>query len=212
MFTDFDLSVRYLPGADVKKVIRHVKEALKDSLSLDTDRQRVAYEVQKALSDPTLKYRTELEEKLKKQDADIEELLVSRDRDREKHELDVKKMELERNVEFEKLNRQVQEMAQKSAKYEKDLGIILKKHKRAWYLMKAFLSFFILAFLVKLFWLLIDYRKETISAPEILKISILVTAIAAWVGIISTKKLLSIILFVFAALGILFSAWRVFVK
>jgi predicted nucleic acid-binding protein len=212
MFTDFDLSVRNLPGADVKKVIRRVKGALHGSISLDTDRKKIAYEVQKALSDPSLKYRTEMEEKFKKKDDEIEELLKGRDRDRDKYDLEVRKIKLDHDIKYEKLNRQVQEMAQKSSDYEKELDAIQKKHKTACYLLKVFLSIFILAILVRGFWWLIDYRKEAINNPELLKISSLVTAIAAWVGIICTKKILSIISFIFSVLGALFTAWKAFVK
>ena len=71
MFTDMDLTIRALPGEDVQKVIRRVKKALGGNLS-NVDQRNISYEVQKALTDPTLNYRTELESRLRKLQKDYD--------------------------------------------------------------------------------------------------------------------------------------------
>ena len=73
MFTDMDLTIRALPGEDVQKVIRRVKKVLGGNLD-GSNRKNVAYEVQKALTDPTLKYRTELENEVRRLKKDYDSL------------------------------------------------------------------------------------------------------------------------------------------
>jgi len=210
MFTDFDLSVRQLPGADVKKVIRGVKEALDGTLPLDNERQRVAYEIQKALSDPTLKYRTELENALKEHKAEIKALKEARDRDRDKHALEVERIESTHRMEFEDLNRKLQAMGAKGEDYELQVEGLLKKHQKVWFFFKVFGSFVVLALLLRGCWWIIGVQSAWFAKPLLCKVSVSVVATAAWVGIISPKKLLSTILFILAVLGVLFTAWAAF--
>jgi predicted nucleic acid-binding protein len=61
MFADMDLSIRRLPAKDIKRVIGKVRDAVGDDIH-STDKKQLAYEVQKAFSDPTLAYRTKHEE------------------------------------------------------------------------------------------------------------------------------------------------------
>lgn len=63
IFTNFDLSIKALPGPDVKRIIRRVKHAIDGPLD-DASREALAHEVQKALQDPTLSYRVGLEEQI----------------------------------------------------------------------------------------------------------------------------------------------------
>jgi len=212
MFTDFDLSVRQLPGADVKKVIRGVKEALDGTLPLENERNRVAYEIQKALSDPTLKYRTELEDALKAYKAEIKALKEARDRDSDKHALEVERIESKHRIEFEDLNRKLQAMAAKSEDYELQVKGLLKKHQTAWFLFKAFGSFVVLALLLRGCWWFIGFKSAWFAKPLLCKVLISVTAITTWVGIVSPKAILSTILFIIAVLSLLLSAWAAFVK
>lgn len=210
MFTDFDLSVRQLPGEDVKKVIRGVKKALDGKLPLDTERQRVAYEVQKALSDPTLKYRTELEQALKEREAQIERIEEARTRDREKLELVLERVKTEHRTEFEELNATLREMGEKSEEYEQEVESLLKKQRVAWLLFKAFSSLALFGAGVLCCWWLVDWRGDSVINPLLCKVSVAAAAVAAWVGIMSRQKLVSLILFVLAVLGVLYTAWGVF--
>ncbi len=210
MFTDFDLSVRQLPGDDVKKVIRRVKRALDGKLPLDMERQRVAYEVQKALSDPTLKYRTESERVLKEREAQIRDIKEARDRDREKHELELQSVEIKHRTEFEDLNRKLHAMEAKGNEYEVQVERLLEKHKVTWFLFKAFTSLALLGVAVVVCWRFVDSRSNSVAEPFLCKVSVAVSAGAAWVGIIIPKKLVSIVLFILAVLGVLFSAWSLF--
>jgi len=210
MFTDFDLSVRQLPAVDVKKVIRRVKGALDGGVPLQSERERVAYEVQKALSDPTLKYRTALEEDLKQREAQIKALKEAQDRDREKHDLQVQRIESKQRAKLEELNRKLGAMAEKSKQYEVQMERILKKHKMAWFLFKAFLSLALLGGAVRGCWWFIDSQSNSVTDPLLCKVSVAVAAGAALVGIISPKRWLSVALFILAVLGFLYSAWVVF--
>ncbi len=171
----------------------------------------MAYEVQKALSDPTLKYRTKLEEDLKEQEAEIRTLHDKRDMEKNKHELEVERIKTEHKVQFEDLNRKILQMTEKSQEYQAEVQRLLKKHKTAWNLLLTFGSFVVLALLLKACWWYIDSLSESIKAPILCKVSVSVAAITALVGIISRKKWWSVILFVLTALGVLFSAWTLFV-
>jgi len=212
MFTDFDLSVRQVPGDDVKKVIRRVKKALDGTLPLDTERERVAYEVQKALSDPTLKYRTQLEEDLKERESQIKALEDARVRDCEKHELEVQRIKSEHRNQFETLNRQLYTMVEKSKEYDVQIETLLKKHKMAWFLLKAFGSFALLCAAVIVCCRLVDSYSEFVTHPLLFKVSVGMAAGAAWLGIISPKKWLSVFMFILTVLGVLYAAWAVFVR
>ncbi len=207
MFTDFDLSVRRLPGEDVKKVIRRVKVALDGSIPLDAERQRVAYEVQKALSDPTLKYRTKLEEALKEKESQIKLNEEARERDRQKHDLEVESMESKHRTEFEELNRKLAVMTERGKQYEVQIEGILKKHRVAWFCFKAFGGIVVLALLVRGSWWLVDASSEVVVRPLLCKVSVLVAGVATWVAIISPRRLLSVVLFVLAALTGLYAVW-----
>ena len=211
MFTDFDLSVRQLPADDVKKVIRRVKGALVGGVTLQSERERVAYEVQKALSDPTLKYRTALEEALKQSEDQIKSLKEAQAIEREKHDLEVQIIERKRITELEDLNRKLDAMAEKGKNYKVEMERILKKHKMAWFLFKAFGSFVVFALLVRICWWLIDAQNEFVNKPLLCKVSVSVAAIAAWIGIVIPKRLLSMIFFILAVLTMLYTAWKAFV-
>ncbi len=74
MFTDIDLHIRALPGPDVKKIIRTVKKSLGGSSIGEAELKQVAYEVQKAFSDPMLGHKVAFEERL----AELKAALKSR--------------------------------------------------------------------------------------------------------------------------------------
>ena len=101
MFTDFDVSIQALPGEDVKRIIRHVKQEVKGSTYYSEDeRKMVVYEVQKALADPTLGYKKSIEAEIGERNARIAKLESARQEDNDHYQMQIDQINQETSQEI----------------------------------------------------------------------------------------------------------------
>ena len=105
------------------------------------------------------------------------------------------------------LDRKLRKMADKTERDGVEIERLVKKHKRIWYVFRVFGTLVVFALIVRVTWFLVETYSEWIEKPGLCKVSILVAAISAWVAIICRKKVIAVILFIFAALGALYAAW-----
>ncbi len=210
MFTDFDLSIRNLPPEDVKKVIRHVKRQLDGGIPSPDSQAKVAYEVQKALSDPTLKYRTTLEEEIKRRDYMIEQILEERKIDQQKSELEIQKIETCHKSQFTELNLKLNEMDRKNKEDSSQITCLIKRLERNRYFLKVLFSFVLCGSIGIGIWFLPQRYLVFTQKVLLFKMTLSAIALFGFLCILVRTKMTVAILIILSVLSALFCGWVAF--
>ena len=210
MFTDFDLSIRNLPSEDVKKVMRKVKRQLDGEVPSPDNRSKVAYEVQKALSDPTLKYRTKLEEEIKEQSTKIESLESEKTLEQKKHELEKQQLYTQFESQLEELHRKINELSEEEGEKSVAIEQLTKGHRTLKYLLTVIVSFILLALIAVSVWFIPDDWIGWVKKQILFKITISASLTFIWLMILVRAKSIQIFLGLLALLATIFAAVAAF--
>jgi uncharacterized protein YbcI len=216
LFTDMDLTIQCLPAEDVKKVIRQVKRNLDGKSVSSADKQRVAYEVQKALADPTLKYRVALQQEITLQQKMLDELNEerrqeqrNREQGEERHRLELERTKREFGTQVADLKVSVHRLEDRANTSEVGLRAEAQRTARLKYALKIVIWGIILGLLAGLAWLVPQQWLSFVKAPLAFRCGICVSAVSAWTGILSKIKSVEVLAFVIVAIGTLFTVWAV---
>lgn len=215
MFTDFDLSVRKLPAADVIKVIRRVKQALGGNLQ-QPDMRAVAYEVQKALSDPGLSYHTELEGKVERLAQEVQEKkeeIAERDQkildQTSKHQTQVDTLRQDFNGQIEKVRLELLAYKETIENEKAEKKKLETKNARLRLLVRIIVTAAIVLPAAIGIWLA---PRESLSAfqyPRLFQLAVSVAALCAGIAFLLRNTIVTMLMLGFAALAAVLAVGRV---
>jgi len=200
MFTDFDLSIRKLPGEDVQRVIRRVKHTLGGNFH-DVERRKVAYEVQKAISDPTLSYRTTLEREAKAlRDAldDTKRIIADKERNisdqesrlasqEERHQSDISALTAEMRSAVGRLEEQVRRTTQQVDTTESAKAALAERHDTLLFWFRFVVATIVAIPLGMLPWWIPDTWLSMLSYPVILRGAISASVAGLWITVVTRQ-------------------------
>jgi predicted nucleic acid-binding protein len=223
MFTDMDLTIRALPGADVQNVIRRVKKALGGNWEL-AERSKVAYEVQRALTDPALKYRVEWQGKMeqlqaasaareKEQSEKIESLRQSlQDYQRSKeedlasqssrHESEVAALRLELQGQISNIQEEFRTERRQREVLEVKQAKAAERESRLRHLLKAVILLVIFVPLGIGAWLLPDAWVSVFKSPFLTRLGVSLAAFSGLAGFLLGEGWLRIVAFIISVLSL----------
>ena len=214
MFTSFDISIKNLPTEDVRRVVRNVKRAIinqgPQALNLIDNKKLIGYEVQKALSDPTLSIHAEYDKRISEQDAQIENIEIERKLERKKHESEKQQLSAQFDSQLEKLLRKTNKLSEEDSKKLVTIKQLTEGHRTLKYLLTATVSFTLLALIVVSVWFIPDDWIGWVKKQMLFKITISASAALIWLMILVRAKLIRIILGLLALLATIFAAVTAF--
>lgn len=210
LFTDMELTIHSLPGEDVKKIIRQVKKNLDGKSILTADKKRVAYEVQKALMDPTLKYRVSLEQEIALRDLQLEQAEEDRKRDQAKQQLELERAKKEFGTELAESKAAARASDERSQSLDGKLQIELVRSRCLMHVLRVVISGVILGVIAVIVWVLPLTWIAFAKTPIAFQLGICVAAVSTWVALSFKARVLNVLLFIIAVLGVLFTAWSIF--
>ena len=207
MFTDHHHSIRHSDPEYLKRIVRHVQNTIDQNLPQEERQKHIAYELQKALSNPDLKIDDRRDKKIKQQEKEIG-LLKERMSENER-KLNLEKIEIESKHATEiaglkndmhYLRSDLNDFSKK--KVEDDI-----KHQRTNKVNRITIEVLASLVLLGIVFLLPNYLH--ITHYIIFKYGVLVCVILFLITEVISEKFQSKMLFVFTGLGVIISflAW-----
>ncbi len=207
MFTDFDLSVRKLPPADVRKVMRSVKRAAGGGIG-GADRRMIAYEVQKALSDPTLTYRGELEDQIKKLEKGLahrEETLEQKagllETQAAQHGSEMASLEHRLTNEISELSEGIRQQQRNAEALKLAHEKLRKKEAKLAFCLRTVFATIVLGPLTVGLWFAPESWTGLFKHPMVVQIGVTIASASIWLGVMLKQKVATIITVVTGVVG-----------
>ena len=208
MFTNFDISISHLSGFDVKQVIRKVKQAIiEKGTTLINEQQLIGYEVQKALSDPTLVYHTQLENEIKQRGEELSELEKTRLSEKERHKLQLQQMYTEQKQANLLHTQEIQGLSQRLDSKDKRIADLEEKYCKYQYSVRILIVLFVAFVLILTVWLALNSWITLLPKPRFTQIFLSFLIVSECASFAFRKKSLEIASHFLAIIALFLTLW-----
>jgi predicted nucleic acid-binding protein len=193
MFVDQELTISQLPPEDVRTVIKGVRTALGTASVQGADKEKVAYEVRKALADPTLKYRVSAQQEINAQAKRIAQIRSEAEQAQNRYDIERDLTEAKHEAQMAELRASTAKVEQQAERKDGELEAALAAAARGKRILRASLAGTVALAALLAIWLVPP--AASFSMENLLPIQLLCSAAVAIgvVGVATKSRVMEVL-------------------